>query len=32
MMNQGEGQVSVLPDVTAPINAPLAAKPEQTGV
>src|SRR6266436_3488692 len=32
MMKQWEGQVAVLPDVTAPVVAAPAAKPEQTGV
>src|SRR2546427_8632004 len=32
MMKQWEGQVAVLPDVTAPVAAAPAAKPEQPGV
>jgi HD-GYP domain-containing protein (c-di-GMP phosphodiesterase class II) len=32
MMKQWEGQVTVLPDVMAPVTAPPAAKPAQPGV
>jgi len=35
MMKQWEGQVSILPDVTAPVGPPMplpAANPEQPGV